>query len=102
MNRADIRMIQRGSGASLGKQAFSVFRLVDHFPRQHFQSDIASELSIVRSIHLAHPALTEQRRHFIRAELLPYCDGHEMWRDYSESRNAVPGIIPNNPQLITY
>ena len=56
VNRADVRMVQRGSGARLPLKALKQLRVLFHFGREEFQRHAASELRILRLIHHAHPA----------------------------------------------
>src|SRR5688500_4337728 len=56
VNAADIRMIQRGKRSRLTLEPRGAFRVGNEQVRQDLDRDVAIELRIAGSIHLAHPA----------------------------------------------
>jgi hypothetical protein len=54
MNRANVGMIQRGSGLGFALEAFKRIRVVRHIFRKEFQSDRAIEPGVLCFVHHAH------------------------------------------------
>src|SRR5580692_9429673 len=77
VNDANMRMIERRSGTRLALETFP-----RSFGRkgqwQGFESYIALEPRVPRTIHLAHAAFTDGRKDFVRAEFSAYSKGHVM------------------------
>jgi hypothetical protein len=61
-------MIQRGNRSSLALEALCEFRLLGKMSRENFHRDAAVQTRISRSVDFTHPASTEWRLNFIRAE----------------------------------
>ena len=62
VNRADVRMVERGRGARFAPEPFDVaVRRARHLRRQELQRDLAAERQIFGEIDDAHPAAAEQR-----------------------------------------
>src|SRR5437016_1375541 len=59
MNRADIGVVQSGSGTRLTAKAFQCLRVTGEFFRQKLQSHKAAEPSVFGLIHDPHSATTE-------------------------------------------
>jgi hypothetical protein len=68
IERADVRMIQRGNGMGLAVKAFAELRVAGHVRRQDFDRDRAIETGIPRFVDFAHPAGAERRDDFIRTQ----------------------------------
>ena len=45
---------------------------------QDFDRDLALQLRVAGTVHLTHSAFAEQRRDFVRAELLTNLKGHQL------------------------
>ena len=65
----DVRMVERGGGARLLLEAAHASRLLGELRRQHFERHLAAELGVLRQVDFAHPALPDQRKHVIMADL---------------------------------
>src|SRR5262245_10054910 len=61
VDRADVRMIERGQYLGLALEACETFGVVSHRCGQKLQRDVAPELGIPCAIDLAHAASAEQR-----------------------------------------
>src|SRR5262245_29714670 len=61
VDRADVRMIERGQHLSLALEACETFGVVSNRCGQKLQRDVAPELGIACAIDLAHAASAEQR-----------------------------------------
>ena len=59
VNRADVGVIEPGSGLGFAKEASDPFAVFTEFSRQNLQSNFAIELRVLRQIHFAHPALAD-------------------------------------------
>ena len=59
VDRADVGMVQRGSGAGLAAKAFERLRIVRDIVRKKFQSDEAAERSVFGFVDDAHAAAAE-------------------------------------------
>ena len=68
VDRADVRMIQRGKNLGFPPEARQPFGIVGEGGRKDLQGDVATELRVLRAIHLAHPPAAEQRQDFVGAE----------------------------------
>ena len=66
VQRADVRMIQAGDGASLALKPLSPIRLVSHMLRQHFDGDDSIQSGISSRVNLAHPARANRGKDFVR------------------------------------
>jgi hypothetical protein len=47
MNRADVRMVQRGGGACFGLESFQRLRMGGHVIRQELEGDVAAETDVL-------------------------------------------------------
>ena len=70
VDRADVRMIQRGEHARLALEAREPVGVARERARQDLDRDVAPELRVARAVHLAHAAGAEQRLQVIAAERL--------------------------------
>ena len=61
VDRADVRMIQRGEHPRLALEARQPIRVARERARQDLDRDVATELRVARAVHLAHAARAEQR-----------------------------------------
>jgi hypothetical protein len=69
IERADVRMIQRGERHGLAFESRDSIRLVRERGWQDLDGDITSQFAIARAIHLAHSAGTDERSDLIDAKL---------------------------------
>ena len=70
VDRADVRMIQRGEHPRLALEARAPLRVGRERGRQDLDRDLAPERVVVGAVHLAHAADAEQRADRIGAEPL--------------------------------
>ena len=71
VDRADVRVDQRGGGARLYKEALTGTRLVGHVRREELERDVAIEPLVVRTVHGPHAAAPDERQHAVAAERPP-------------------------------
>ena len=74
VDRADIRVIQRGGGAGLQLETPSPVGIGRQRRRQELDRDAACEASVAPLVDLAHPARRREGLDFIRAEPAPRCE----------------------------
>ena len=60
VNRADVRMIERGEQARFAREAGAAFRIGGEVRRQDLDRHVATELAVARAIDLAHAASAER------------------------------------------
>jgi hypothetical protein len=65
----DVRVGERGNGASLLLEAMEPRRIARHGLWQDFDGDVTREPRVAGLVHLAHPARAEQCDDFVRAEV---------------------------------
>ena len=70
MERADVRMIQRGDGASFLLKTRRVLAL------ELFNRDDTVQPRVTRLLNLAHAARTNRRKDFVRAEFVARLERH--------------------------
>lgn len=59
VNRANVRMIERGRGEGFSLEPFAGSRVVSHLCRQELQRNMAVQLEVFGFVHHTHPAATE-------------------------------------------
>ena len=59
VNRADVRMIERGRRKGFPLESFAGSRIILQFLRQELQSDMPMQLEVFRFVHHTHAAATE-------------------------------------------
>src|SRR5262249_8594910 len=74
VNRADIRMIQRGKNLSFPPEAGDAIQITLEQLRQHLERDVAIKFCIAGAIHLPHAASAERGADFVGAEVGPGCE----------------------------
>jgi hypothetical protein len=67
----DVWVIERGEHTGFALETREPFAVVTEYWRQHLDRDVASQLRVVRSEHVAHPARSESEVDAIGADLLP-------------------------------
>ncbi len=72
VDRADVRMIQRGEHPRLPLEAREPLGVARERVRQELDRDIALELRVARAVHLTHAARTEQGLHLIHTKPLAF------------------------------
>ena len=72
VDRADVRMIQRGEHPRLPLEAREPLGVARERVRQELDRDIALELRVARAVHLTHAARTEQGLHLIHTKSLAF------------------------------
>src|SRR5262249_61631078 len=61
VNRADVRMIQRGEHARLARETGTTLRIRREMRGQELEGDVTTQLAVVRTKHLAHATGAERR-----------------------------------------
>ena len=61
VNRADVRVIERGRSEGFPLKSFAGSRIVLHLSRQEFQRDVPVQLEVFGFVDHTHPAATELR-----------------------------------------
>ena len=69
-------MVEGGGGARFTFEAFATVRVADELAREDLERDAATEPQVVRNVHLAHAAGTEQALDPVVSYL---CSDH-VWR----------------------
>ena len=82
VNGRDVRMVQRGEDFRFTLKAGDSLRVCGERLRQDLDGDIAIELRVARSVHLAHAAFADVRGDFVNAEACAGGEGHSL-RDYT-------------------
>jgi hypothetical protein len=73
-------MVERGEHLRLAFEARKPVGIERVALRQDLQRDVAIELRVTRAIHLAHPARTNRRKYFVRAEAGAEGNSHGSYR----------------------
>ncbi len=68
VDRANVRMIQRGGGACLASKAFEVSRIAGTHVTQEFHGDVTAESHIFGAIDNTHTAGTKRRFNLIGSD----------------------------------
>ena len=68
VDRADIRVLERGDRAGLALESRAPLRIGRHVGRQHFDGDRAIEPRVAGLVDFAHPAGAERREDLVGAE----------------------------------
>jgi hypothetical protein len=68
VNGADVRVIQRRENARLALEARQPAGILSDGVGKHLDCDVASELRVVRAIHVAHAAAADQRANHVRTQ----------------------------------
>src|SRR5262249_15335523 len=79
----DVGMVQRSEQLRFALESAGTVEVARKFLRQDFDGDVTLQFVVFGTIDLTHTALAEERGDLVRTELLPDCDRHEVWRDYS-------------------
>ena len=90
VDRADVRMVERGCRARLPLEAQQVFFRCGQRRGQQLQRDVAAKLQVVRLIDLAHAA---------RAERGDDCEAADDLGAWGEWHDAVLGDSPHSPEV---
>jgi hypothetical protein len=81
MNRADVRMIERGGCARLAMKLAA--RIAANCSCHQLDSHVALQLCVARTINFAHPAGAEQADDFVPAESSARRKAHLQCADYT-------------------
>ena len=73
----NVGMIERGQNFGLTLEAAYAFGIVAELLGKNLDCDFALQLQVARGVNLSHPALADQGRNFIGAELSSNTYGHE-------------------------
>ena len=88
MNRADVRVIERGSSEGFALESFAGSRIVLHLSRQELQRHMTVQLEVFSFVDHAHPAAAELRQNAVMR------DGFSDHRCISrEIFSALPGLL---------
>jgi hypothetical protein len=69
INRHDVRVVERGSGACFLLESSDAFRIDAESPRQNLQSDLPAELEILGEIDMAHAAGAKKFQEAVMTDL---------------------------------
>ncbi len=76
IHRADVGMVQRGSGAGLALKALDGDFFAKQIGGKDLQGDVPAQLRVACAIHFAHAAGAKRRLNFIPAEFRARGEGH--------------------------
>lgn len=68
VDRRDVRMVERREDFGFALESREAIRVTSHRGRQYLDRDLALQVGVGRTIHLAHPAFAEERGYLVRAE----------------------------------
>ena len=71
VNRADVRVIERGGGKGFALESFSGRGIILHFRGQKFQRDMAAQLEVFGFVDHTHPAAAELRQNAVMRDGFP-------------------------------
>src|SRR6266446_5764965 len=91
---ADVGVIQRRNRTGFAGKALGELRI------GHFDRDITIQPGIVGTIHFAHPAFTDWRQDFIRAEFVAYRKRH--MQDSAKFTRSESGLRLDDGVLVHY
>ena len=91
--RADVRVIERRDCPRLALEAGAELLVHGESPGENLDRHIAAEARVAASIHFAHPASTEGRNDFVRADAAAGQEGHltSLLQELSRRRSG-PGL----------
>jgi len=72
MDRADVRMVQRGRGFGLSLESAESLCVVGEFVGQELQGDVATELEVFGLIHHTHAPATNPAEDAVMGNRLPH------------------------------
>ncbi len=78
VDRADVRVVQRGRRARLALEAFLGVRVTEELLGQHLDRNLPAQPRVLGQVNLAHPALTDLLRDAVVQQCLAGFDGHEI------------------------
>ena len=82
VDRADVRMVQRGRGLGLPLEATEGLRVVGEFVGKELQGDVATELEVFRLIHNTHAPTADFAEGAVMGNRLSYgLGGRGHWLD---------------------
>ena len=93
MNRADVRMVQRGSRLGLPLEAAESLRIFGYFVRQELESDETVQTAVFRLVHHAHSTAAQLFQDAIVRNCFP-----EHWR---EMLRAMQGQVNETSAVVT-
>ena len=65
VNRADVRMVERGGGEGFALKALAGRGIVLHVGRKKFQRDVAAQLEVFRFVDHTHPPAAQLRENAV-------------------------------------
>ena len=79
VDRADVRVVQGGCGLRFALEAAECLRVVGEFVGKELQSDVATELQVLRLIHHSHAPAADLTEDAVMGDRLPHGLG---WRGH--------------------
>src|SRR6202022_1778651 len=82
MDRADVRVVQRGCSFRLPLETAEGLRVVGEFVWKELQGDVTTELEVFGLVHHAHPPAADLAEDTVMGNRLPYgLGGRGHWLD---------------------
>jgi hypothetical protein len=82
VDRADVRVVQRGRSLGLPLETAEGLHVVGKFVGKEFQGDVATELQVFCLVHHAHAPTTDLAKYAVMRNRLPHgLGGRGHWLD---------------------
>src|SRR5579863_6270864 len=102
VQRANVRMIERGNRARFALKALPRVGFLRQMLRQNLDGHVAPEARVPRAIHLAHSTRTDGRLNFIRPEFASDGQHHRFFNSAGQFVTSVSGSeVPCAPRPST-
>ena len=82
VDRHDVRVVQRGSGARLALEPLETGRIREHIWPEDFNGDVTAQLKIASQIHRPHASLSEERDDLKRTQVFWWRRVHVWGRNF--------------------
>ena len=92
VNRRDVRMIERRERFRFAFEPRQAARVGGKRTWENLDGDLAAQRRVRRSVHLPHPAFTDQRDDLVGAEAGTLSEDHG-WRNYTGAGDAPTGLL---------
>jgi hypothetical protein len=89
INRADIRMVERGQNFGFTFESGQPIRVRFKFFRQRFDGNVSTEPRVASAIDLSHSAFTKQSGNFVEAELCADGQSHDFACEIEHRRSVA-------------
>ena len=96
VDRADVRMVQRGRSFGLPLESAKGLGIVGEFVGKELQGDVAAELEVFGLVHNAHAPAADLAEDTVMGNRLPHgMGGSSHWRKwYGEAGRGVNSAVP--------